>query len=195
VTRHTLYQAPRPSDETPSAARTGTGASASPSTDEPPFWRTKTLEEMSEAEWESLCDGCGRCCLVKLEDADTGDILFTDVGCSLFDEGSCRCGDYEHRQQRVEDCVRLTPAAVRALSWLPVTCGYRLVAEGRDLEPWHPLRSGRRESVHEAGISVRDRLSGLESDMSVAEQIERVVEWPNRWPTRREQLLNRSRKL
>lgn len=156
-----------------------------PQTTGRPFWKTKTLEEMSSDEWESLCDGCGRCCLVKLEDADTGDIMFTDVGCSLLDEGSCRCGDYPNRQAKVPDCVRLTPEAVRSLSWLPRTCGYRLVAEGKDLADWHPLVSGRADTVHEAGISVRDRLSGLEDTMTVAEQIDRIVTWPNEWPRRR----------
>src|SRR6266404_1933901 len=95
-----------------------------------PFWKTKTLSEMTSEEWESLCDGCGRCCLVKLEDEDTGDFHFTGVGCRLFDAGRCRCHDYENRSERVPDCVRLDPAAVRALDWLPPTCAYRLVAEG-----------------------------------------------------------------
>lgn len=187
VSRHTLYLAP---DLVPDAAADSTPASVDQAE---PFWKTTPLEQMSAQQWESLCDGCGRCCLVKLEDADTGEILFTDVGCSLFDESSCRCGDYANRQARVEDCVRLTPELVRTLTWLPVTCGYRLVAEGKDLEPWHPLRSGSPQSVHSAGISVRDRLSGLETDMSVEEQIERVVAWPNRWPTRRDELRARKR--
>ena len=154
-------------------------------TDDRPFWKTVALEEMSAAQWESLCDGCGRCCLVKLEDFDTAEILFTDVGCTLLDEGSCRCSDYANRQQKVEDCVRLTPEAVKNLSWLPVTCGYRLVSEGKDLQDWHPLVSGSAETVHQAGISVRGRLSGLEDEMSVDEQIERVVTWPNSWPNSR----------
>src|SRR6202034_23328 len=90
-----------------------------------PFWRTKTLEEMSLTEWESLCDGCGRCCLVKLEDEDSGEIHYTDLGCRLLDGHSCRCRDYEHRQKEVWDCVKLTPKAVRELPWLPLTCAYR----------------------------------------------------------------------
>ena len=165
-----------------SAPKTGSDSSGA---DDRPFWKTLTLEEMSAAQWESLCDGCGRCCLVKLEDFDTAEILFTDVGCTLLDEGSCRCSDYVHRQEKVEDCVRLTPDAVRNLSWLPVTCGYRLVSEGKDLQDWHPLVSGSAETVHQAGISVRGRLSGLEDEMSVDEQIERVVTWPNTWPNSR----------
>src|SRR5579864_6904432 len=107
-----------------------------------PFWRTKTLDEMSHAEWESLCDGCGRCCLVKLEDEDTGDIHFTDIGCKLLHTESCRCADYSRRRRRVPDCVKLTPEGARTLSWLPSTCAYRVLAEGRDLAWWHPLLSG-----------------------------------------------------
>ena len=110
-------------------------------------------------EWESLCDGCARCCLVKLEDDDTGDIHFTDIGCKLLDGETCRCRDYRRRQSRVPDCVKLTPEAVRSLSWLPVTCAYRVVAEGRDLAWWHPLVSGSPDTVHQAGVSVRGRVS------------------------------------
>jgi uncharacterized protein len=145
-----------------------------------PFWRVKTLDEMTEAEWESLCDGCGRCCLVKLEDEDTGEIHLTDIGCKLLDAKSCRCLDYRRRHRRVPDCVKLTPAAVRELSWLPVTCAYRLVAEGRDLPQWHPLVSGSPESVHEAGVSVRDRVFASESDLAPELWPRRIVKWPNR---------------
>src|SRR3954465_8352962 len=110
--------------------------------DDVPFWRMKTLEEMSNAEWESLCDGCGRCCLNKIEDIDSGDIAWTDVACRLLDGESCRCSDYAKRQRKVPDCVRLTPESVRTLRWLPPSCAYRLVAEGRELYWWHPLVSG-----------------------------------------------------
>src|SRR5262245_44245188 len=110
---------------------------------------------MSPSEWEALCDGCGRCCLVKLEDADTGKCHLTPLACRLLDIGSCRCSDYANRHQRMSDCVAIDPEAVRSLPWLPPTCAYRLVAEGRDLRWWHPLISGSPETVHQAGISVR----------------------------------------
>lgn len=122
-----------------------------------PFWKTKRLEEMCPAEWESLCDGCGRCCLHKLRDADTATLAFTTVACHLLDLNTCRCGDYAHRQRRVADCVSLTPAEVRAVDWLPPSCAYRRLAEGKDLAWWHPLVSGDRDTVHRAGVSVRGR--------------------------------------
>jgi len=131
-----------------------------------PFWKTKTLEEMTPAEWESLCDGCGKCCMAKLEDEDSGEIHWTSVGCRLFDAGLCQCTDYEHRLQRVEDCVQLTPQNVRTITWLPSSCAYRLLAEGQELRWWHPLLSGRAETVHEAGISMRGRVSASESELA-----------------------------
>ena len=147
---------------------------------EPPFWRSKTLEQLSDAEWESLCDGCARCCLVKLEDEDSGEIHFTDIGCKLLDTKACRCLDYKRRRRRVRDCVKLTPEGVRSLTWLPKTCAYRLVAEGRDLFWWHPLVSGSPETVHEAGISVRGRVRALETDLPVERWPDHIVKWPNR---------------
>jgi hypothetical protein len=119
------------------------------------FWKTKTLAEMTPAEWESLCDGCGRCCLVKLEDEDTGRIHFTDVACKLFNGETCRCSDYRNRTKKVPDCVKLTPENVGTLNWLPKTCAYRLIDEGKPLAWWHPLVSGRAETVIEAGVSMR----------------------------------------
>ena len=148
----------------------------------PPFWRTKTLEEMSASEWESLCDGCARCCLVKLEEDESGQIHYTDLSCTLLDGKTCRCKDYSRRQQRVKDCVKLTPESVRALSWLPVTCAYRALAEGRDLAWWHPLVSGSPNTVHEAGVSVRERVAASEDDVPQEDWPDHIVRWPNRAP-------------
>ncbi|WP_048648935.1 YcgN family cysteine cluster protein [Nitratireductor soli] len=134
-----------------------------------PFWKTKPLAAMNDAEWESLCDGCGKCCLAKLEDEDTGEIHWTSVGCRLFDAQGCRCKDYENRFKRVSDCVRLTPDNVATISWLPSTCAYRLVAEGRDLPWWHPLVSGDPRTVHEAGISMLGRVEANEDELDTPE--------------------------
>jgi uncharacterized protein len=151
--------------------------------DDRPFWRRKALEEMTDAEWESLCDGCGRCCLNKLEDMDTGAIAWTDVACRLLDGESCRCSDYENRHAVVPDCIQLDPESVRTLSWLPPTCAYRLVAEGRDIYWWHHLLSGDRETVHEAGVSVRNRTVS-ERDWPVETLERRLVRWPAKHPRR-----------
>jgi uncharacterized cysteine cluster protein YcgN (CxxCxxCC family) len=121
----------------------------------PPFWR-QPLSRLSEQEWESLCDGCGRCCLHKVEDHHSGETFYTRAACRLLDCDSCRCSDYGRRSERVPTCLRITPRNLTTLSrWLPVTCAYRLLAEGRELPPWHPLISGDPDSVHAAGISVR----------------------------------------
>ncbi|MES0882962.1 YcgN family cysteine cluster protein [Roseibium sp. SCP14] len=146
-----------------------------------PFWKTKTLDEMTSEEWESLCDGCARCCLNKLEDWDTGEIVWTDVACTLLDSGSCRCKDYENRAATVPDCIQLTPDEVRTLSWLPPTCAYRLVREQKDLYWWHPLVSGDRETVHAAGISVRNRTVS-EDGMQLEDYENHVVSWPGELP-------------
>src|SRR3712207_4608953 len=134
---------------------------------------------MTSAEWESLCDGCARCCLVKLEDVDTGEFRFTDVGCTLLDAGACRCRDYSERDVVMPDCVRLTPEVVPTLGWLPPSCAYRLIAEGRDLPSWHPLVTGDPDSVHTAGMSVRDRVFDHETNLTMDDIVERVVCWPN----------------
>ena len=149
------------------------------------FWTEKTLEEMTPEEWESLCDGCGRCCLVKLEDDDTAQIYATDVGCQLFDPESCRCQDYAHRSEKVSDCITLTPELVRNLPWLPPSCAYRLVMEGKDLPAWHPLQSGSPDSVHKAGISVRGRVHTLEHLIAIEDLPDRIRQWPLQWPKKR----------
>lgn len=142
-----------------------------------PFWKAKTLEELSDKEWEQLCDGCGRCCLNKLEDWDTGEIVWTNVACTLLDGEACRCSDYDNRQATVPDCVRLDPEAVRSLSWLPPSCAYRLVAEGRDLYWWHHLVSGDPDTVHAAGVSVRGRTVS-ETGMELEDYEDHLAEWP-----------------
>jgi uncharacterized cysteine cluster protein YcgN (CxxCxxCC family) len=149
--------------------------------DDIPFWRQKSLAEMTSAEWEALCDGCGRCCLNKLEDVDTGEISWTDVACRLLDGDTCRCKNYAARHSLVSDCIQLDPENVTSLGWLPPSCAYRLVAEGRDLYWWHPLVSGDAETVHQAGVSVRGRTvseAGVPSDALP----ERIVGWPARMP-------------
>lgn len=142
-----------------------------------PFWRTKGLDEMSRAEWESLCDGCARCCLNKLEDWDTGEIIWTNVACSLLDEKSCRCKDYDNRLATVADCVPLTPDSVASLSWLPPTCAYRLLDEGYDLYWWHPLVSGDPDTIHQAGISTRGKIVS-EEGMKVEDYEHHIAHWP-----------------
>ena len=122
---------------------------------EQPFWKTKKLNEMTRDEWESLCDGCARCCLHKLEDEDTGEIFYTNVACRLLDPITCRCSNYETRSRLVPTCLVLDAELAQQLNWLPPTCAYRLLAEGKDLEWWHPLVSGDRHVIHELGVSVR----------------------------------------
>ena len=120
-----------------------------------PFWHRKTLSEMNRSEWESLCDGCGLCCLVRFEDEDTGEVVPTRVHCKLFDPEGCRCTNYAARKRYVPDCIKQTPGNIEALAWMPLSCAYRRLHEGRGLADWHPLLSGDPESVHRAGVSVR----------------------------------------
>jgi uncharacterized cysteine cluster protein YcgN (CxxCxxCC family) len=120
-----------------------------------PFWRVKSLQAMTTPEWESLCDGCGLCCLIRFEDEDTGEITPTLVACKLFDGDKCRCSDYAHRRRHVPDCIKLTPHNIETLPWMPRSCAYRRLSEGLDLPLWHPLVTGDPESVHAAGVSVR----------------------------------------
>ncbi|UFN47246.1 YcgN family cysteine cluster protein [Roseomonas sp. OT10] len=144
-----------------------------------PFWKRKTLAQMSRAEWESLCDGCGRCCLHKLRDEDTDVLHWTEVGCRLLDTGTGLCRDYANRRSRVPDCVKLTPARLAKIDWLPPTCAYRLVRDGQDLPWWHPLVSGDPGTVRQAGVSVGGRVVS-ERDAGALE--DHVAAWPGRWP-------------
>jgi uncharacterized cysteine cluster protein YcgN (CxxCxxCC family) len=120
-----------------------------------PFWKTKSLEEMTSEEWELLCDGCARCCLHKVEYRDTGEVVYTKVACRLLDTWLCRCTSYKDRQDLISTCLVMTPRKAAELDWLPLTCAYRRLALGMDLEWWHPLVSGNPNTVHQAGISVR----------------------------------------
>ncbi|MFI4935337.1 MAG: YcgN family cysteine cluster protein [Caulobacterales bacterium] len=124
---------------------------------ERPFWETKTLAEMTPQEWESLCDGCGLCCLVRFEDELTGDVFPTRVHCKLFDNQLCRCTNYENRHQHVPDCIKLKPGNIDQLGWMPKSCAYRRLHEAKPLPHWHPLITGDPESVHRAGVSVRGK--------------------------------------
>lgn len=132
---------------------------------------------MTSREWESLCDGCGRCCLVKLEDEDTGKIFDTSVSCKLLDTATCRCIDYENRHKRVDDCIKLTIETVGELDWLPGSCAYRRIHEGRGLASWHPLISGTRDTVFEAGVSVSGQVIN-ENDVSEDDLPGLIREWP-----------------
>jgi len=141
-----------------------------------PFWEIKSLAEMSPAEWESLCDGCGLCCLVRFEDEDTGEVVPTRVHCKLFDSQLCRCIDYENRKQHVPDCIKLTPANIEQLAWMPPSCAYRRLDEGKSLPAWHPLITGDPESVHKAGVSIRGQTLN-EDDLDEPEDALRYAAW------------------
>ena len=145
------------------------------------FWDDKSLAEMSQTEWEALCDGCGRCCLIKLEDEDSGEVFTSDVRCRLLDDASCRCNDYENRQAKVPDCIRLTPDNVTKLAWIPNSCAYRRLAEGRGLAWWHPLVSGDPTSVVAAGVSVKGRTVN-ENDVTPGDWEKHAVDWPDWQP-------------
>ena len=121
------------------------------------FWEEKKLIEMSDEEWEDLCDGCGRCCVWKFEDDDSHEILYTDIRCQLFNDSTCRCTDYPQRTAIVPDCMDIRKLSDKQYAWLPDSCAYRLLHEGKPLFDWHPLISGDKESAHKAEISLRKK--------------------------------------
>lgn len=140
------------------------------------FWQTKSLEQLSSSEWEQLCDGCGKCCLHKLEDEDTGELFFTRVACFLFDDQRCQCQDYPNRKQRVPECLVLSSLQTEQFDWLPETCAYRLLAYHQPLPSWHPLVSGDTETVHRAGISARGKTIN-EHDVDLEQLEDHIVHW------------------
>ena len=141
-----------------------------------PFWQKKNLSEMSADEWDSLCDGCAKCCLHKIEDEDDGEIFYTNIACRQLDLNSCRCNNYAARTVLVSDCVELKSQNISSLTWLPSSCAYRLLDEGKDLPWWHPLITGELNTIHTAGISVKGRCVA-ESD--ILDLNEHIVNWPN----------------
>ncbi|MDX1588598.1 MAG: YcgN family cysteine cluster protein [Oleiphilaceae bacterium] len=140
------------------------------------FWQRKRLDEMTDREWESLCDGCGRCCLNKLEDEEDGALYFTDLACRHLDSRQCRCTVYEHRLQKVPDCLDIRALKKEHYHWLPSSCAYRRLHEGRPLASWHPLVSGDPDSVHRAGISVRGRVIS-EDHWPEEDWQDRLIHW------------------
>lgn len=143
------------------------------------FWEKKPLSALSQKEWEALCDGCGKCCLNKLEDEDTGEVALTRVACRLLDDSTCRCAQYDIRHHFIPECIVLTPDNLDTHAyWMPKTCAYRLLWEGKPLFDWHPLISGTAESVHEAGVSVRD-MTVSEFEVPIEEWEEHIIEEPN----------------
>lgn len=135
------------------------------------------MQDLSKQEWESLCDGCGKCCCLRMEDEDTAAIYVTDITCKLFERSACQCSDYQNRTKSVPDCVQLTPDNAGQLVWMPQTCAYRLVANGEDLFPWHHLVSGSRQTIHDAGMSVQDATYN-ENDIPEKEHVKHIVIWP-----------------
>lgn len=143
--------------------------------DEIPFWKQKKLEELTKEEWESVCDGCGKCCLFRLE-GEKGEYFTTNVICKLFNEATCQCNNYLNRQEIVPSCLVLNPALVKTLDWMPITCAYRLLAEGKDLPWWHHLVSGNRDTIHQIGVSVRGKIEH-EKDIDLDDLEDHVVDW------------------
>lgn len=139
------------------------------------FWREKSLDKMNRQEWESLCDGCGKCCLHKLEDADSGEVHYTDVACRFLDPETIQCGKYLTRQRYVGNCVVMSADLLDQLPWMPSTCAYRLLYEGKDLPDWHPLVAGDVQAIHQAGQSVKGRVV---DERDAGDFEDHLVEWP-----------------
>ena len=146
-----------------------------------PWWETTPLSEMSTTQWESLCDGCARCCLLKLEDEDTGDIAYTKLHCKLLDSNTCKCSDYANRQKVVSDCVKLSPKNLSILKWMPKTCAYRLLNEGKPLYDWHPLITGDPDSTHRDGPSIMG-CTFSEDTVFEGDEFDWIVDWEGNEP-------------
>ncbi len=140
------------------------------------FWERFPLEELDEAEWEALCDGCGRCCLLKLEDEDSGELYYTSLSCRLLDTESCACTSYADRSRKVPDCMRITPEMARNYRGLPSSCAYVRLARDQGLPDWHPLRAGGTDGVHRAGVSVRGRVR-TEEGVPEDDYEEYIIQW------------------
>jgi uncharacterized cysteine cluster protein YcgN (CxxCxxCC family) len=153
-----------------------------PENPDKPYWETKRLSEMTEAEWEALCDGCGKCCLVKLEDEDTTEVLYTGLHCRLLDASTCQCSNYENRRDYVPDCIKLTAETIPVYDWLPKTCAYRLIEEGRPLPEWHHLVCGDREEIHRRGVSAKNKTIS-EDEVAEEDALDHVAPWANRPPS------------
>ena len=140
------------------------------------FWKTKKLEEMSSEEWEALCDGCGKCCVLKLEDEDTAEVTYTSLSCKLFDPNTCRCTDYSERHKKVPECLVISPKNLKDIPWLPSSCSYRLRHEGKELPSWHHLNSKDASLVHTEAQSVQNKVTSLKN-VDENDYINYIVDW------------------
>ena len=140
------------------------------------FWETKNLIDMNENEWESLCDKCGKCCVIKLEDFDTQEVHYTNVSCNLLCEKSASCKDYENRKSIVPDCIILSPDNLKDLKWMPETCAYKLLNEGKNLPYWHPLLSGNDKDIVNSGNSVKNRVTN-ENKIKIKDLPDYIFNW------------------
>ncbi|MCJ8323075.1 MAG: YcgN family cysteine cluster protein [Rhizobiales bacterium] len=143
------------------------------------FWKNTALKDLNDEQWESLCDGCGKCCLIKLEDEDSGEVVFTNMACKLLDVKTCKCSDYTNRAKFVPDCIKMTHENIGQYGWLPKTCAYRLIDEGKPLPDWHPLITGDPKTVVRAGASAMGRIVS-EVGIDDEQAVNYIVRWPNR---------------